>query len=120
MGDLSKHFSRREFACKCGCGFDAADIELVDVLEDLRRWGGPVTITGPNRCEAWNAQTPGASPDSTHVKALGADVKCRFKSADEVADYLEQKYPDKYGIGRYKGRTHIDVKPGPARRWDYR
>jgi hypothetical protein len=40
--------------------------------------------------------------------------------ADDVADYLESKYPSKYGIGRYVGRTHVDVRSDKAYRWDYR
>jgi hypothetical protein len=38
---------------------------------------------------------------------------------DKVADYLEEKYPDKYGIGRYIGRTHLDIRKTKAR-WDNR
>ena len=37
MGNLSEHLSRHEFACKCGCGFEAADVELVSGLEDVAR-----------------------------------------------------------------------------------
>lgn len=37
--------------------------------------------------------------------------------ADDVANYLEKKYTKKYGIGRYKSRTHIGVRHTKAR-WD--
>lgn len=37
MGDISEHFDRSEFRCKCGhCGFEAADKELVETLEAVR------------------------------------------------------------------------------------
>jgi hypothetical protein len=36
MGDLSAHFSRSEFACKCGCGFDDVKPDLIEALEALR------------------------------------------------------------------------------------
>ena len=35
MGDISKRFSRKEFACPCGCGFDTVDVVLVNNLESL-------------------------------------------------------------------------------------
>ena len=28
MGDLSEHFDRREFTCRCGCGADQVDPQL--------------------------------------------------------------------------------------------
>jgi len=121
MGDISAHFRRQEFACRCGkCGFAAVDAELLAVLEDVHEhFDAPVSITSGNRCERHNAETPGAAPDSEHTKAMAADIKVHAVHPDRVADYLEAKYPDKYGVGRYVGRTHIDVRPAKAR-WDNR
>ena len=43
MGDLSENFSRHEFACKCGCGNDTVDAELIRVLQSVRaRFGKPI------------------------------------------------------------------------------
>ena len=36
MGDLTEHFSRSEFACKCNCGADGISEELVSKLELVR------------------------------------------------------------------------------------
>jgi len=36
MGDLSPHFSRHEFACRDGCGYDTPEPELLAALEELR------------------------------------------------------------------------------------
>ncbi|BEB16509.1 hypothetical protein VEE45_23520 [Escherichia coli] len=43
---LSKHFSRKEFKCKCGkCDYDTIDAELLVILEDVREhFGKPVII----------------------------------------------------------------------------
>lgn len=113
------YFNRHEFACKCGCGFDAVDVELLFVLIDLREhFGRPVEISGPNRCFHHNRDEGGAD-DSEHVNGVAGDVKVQDIHPDKVADYLEDKYPDKYGIGRYRGRTHIDTRPYKAR-WDNR
>lgn len=113
------YFKREEFACECGCGFDAVDVELLFVLIDLREhFDSPVRLTGPNRCSAHNFAVGGSSR-SQHIYAKAADVTVDGIHADVVADYLEDKYPDKYGVGRYVGRTHVDVRTAKAR-WDYR
>ena len=41
-------------------------------------------------------------------------------SDDAIADYLELMYPSEFGIGRYPGRTHFDVRQDGPARWDNR
>jgi len=125
MGDLSNHLSRHEVGCKCGCGFDAADTELIDVLEHvmnhfetLKAGRLKLFINSWNRCEKHNKFVGGA-PSSKHVKGTACDFRVENIHEDEVADYLESEYPNKYGIGRYDGRTHVDVRKTKAR-WDNR
>ena len=128
MGDITKNLSRHEFACECECGFICVDIELAAVIQDVcNHFDCSVEISGPNRCKEHNETVQKkANPSyipysskSTHMDGIAAD--CKFKgngvTPGAVALYLERKYPNKYGIGRYHNRTHIDVKPGPARRW---
>lgn len=113
------YFDRKEFACQCGCGFDSVDVELLFVLIDIREhFDKPVHINSGNRCVQHNSAV-GGSIGSQHIKGKAADIRVHGVHADKVADYLEEKYPYKYGIGRYTGRTHIDVRPITAR-WDYR
>ena len=118
---VSDNFLRSEFACNCGCDFNAVDVTLIKVLEDVRSHfnGNSILITSGNRCPEYNASIPGASPNSKHTKGIAADFKVKNIHADEVAGYLEEKYPNWFGIGRYIGRTHIDVRSRPAR-WDNR
>jgi len=112
---VSEHFRRSEFACKCGCGFAAADAGLLAVLEDLRStFDAPVTITSGCRCQSHNARVGGAR-DSQHTKGLAADIAVRGIVPSEVANYLAGHYPDRYGLGRYPNWTHIDVRAGPVR-----
>ena len=120
MGKISENFSREEFICKCGnCGFATVDVELIDVLEDVRyHFDEPITINSGCRCKAHN-EAEGGSSRSKHLEGIACDFKVRNFHADGVAAYLEDKYPDKYGIGRYNGRTHIDVRSIKAR-WDNR
>ena len=115
MSDISRNFSRSEFACKCGCGYDTVDVELIMVVQDLREYyGRPVTINSGCRCEKHN-KAEGGEPDSTHLIAKAGDIKVKGISSNKIYAYLDMKYPDKYGIGKYKGRTHIDVRPDRAR-----
>lgn len=129
MGDISNNFSRTEFSCKCGCGFSASDIELVETFEWLRselalRLGRTVRIqiTSGCRCIAHNRKVGGAEK-SQHINGIAADFKCYFVddgaqvSPDMVADILEQKFPNRFGIGRYINRTHLDVRKSAAR-WE--
>ena len=115
----SHFFEREEFACKCGCGFDAVDEELLGVLEDLRlKFDKPVIINSGCRCYEHNKKE-GGSQGSQHLFAKAVDIRVVGVDADEVADHLLYAYPDTYGIGRYDGRTHIDVRENKAR-WDKR
>lgn len=119
MGDLSKHFSRHEFACKCGCGFDAINTSLVILLETVReKLGAPVTIASGCRCEKRNRQVGGAR-FSQHTLGTAADIQVKGVEPDVVAAFLETMLPSSHGIGRYKTFTHIDVR-GKKSRWDGR
>lgn len=120
MGNLSEHFSRSEFACKCGCGFDTVDAELIKVLEKVRdHFKAAVMINSGCRCKKRNKDVGGSSK-SDHLVGKAADVRVKGVHADDVADYFIRLYPNKYGIGRYVGRTHIDVRSGKPSRWDER
>jgi uncharacterized protein YcbK (DUF882 family) len=112
---VSKHFTRSEFACHCGCKFDAVDIELIVVGEDVREhFKSPVTITSGCRCHAHNISVLGAK-DSQHGKVKAADIKVNGVPPDVVHAYLCNKYHDRYGIGGYDSFTHIDVRENRAR-----
>lgn len=114
------YFSYDEFACKCGCGFDSVSKELVDVLTGVRQhFLAPVIITSGCRCAAHNDRV-GGSKRSQHVMGRAADFRVAGTHADRVADYLIGRYPGRYGIGRYSGRTHVDVRPNGPARWDFR
>ena len=115
MSELSKYFKRSEFACKCFCGFDAVDTELLRVLEDVREhFNAPVTINSGNRCKMHNASIGGAEK-SNHVNGIAADIRVEGVEPDAVAYYLNTKYFDKYGLGIYSSWTHIDVRQDKAR-----
>src|SRR4030043_1144784 len=101
MQQLSEHFKRSEFSCRCGCGFDVVDAELLHVLQVIRYFfNQPVGVVSGARCSNHNASVGGA-PSSQHLIGKVADIKLSSISPARVADFLTWAYPDKYGIGRY-------------------
>jgi uncharacterized protein YcbK (DUF882 family) len=116
---LSQHFARSEFACPCGCGFNTVDAELIAILEAARaHFMVPITINSGCRCEKHNQTLPNSARSSQHLRGKAADIRVAGWAPDLVADYLEQIYPNSYGIGRYNTFTHIDVRDGKSR-WNF-
>ena len=117
MGDISRYFNRSEFKCPC-CGKNTVDAELLDVLVSLRHtFKASVYITSGNRCEAYNKKIGGAEK-SQHIESKAADIQVADISPESVYNYLNQRYPNKYGIGKGKTFCHIDVR-GKKARWSY-
>ena len=115
MGDVSNNFSRHEFGCKCGCGFDAVDFELRDVVQKVRDYyGKPVTINSGCRCLKYNRSIE-STDNSQHIKAKAADISIAGVLPAEIFSYLDNEYPHKYGIGLYQTFVHIDVRKVMAR-----
>jgi len=110
MGDISARFNRSEFECKCGCGFDTVDSELLHVLELVRvQFDAPVTITSGCRCEVHNSKI-GGSDDSKHKYGRAADFKVAGIAPEKVYEFLDQRFPDDFGIGLYSSWVHIDSR----------
>lgn len=126
MGDISKNLNRSEMACKCGCGFNACDIRLVEVFQkccdhfatETKQHSVLAAINSGCRCAEHNAKEGGAK-DSAHVKGTAMDFWIKGVHPDAVAVYLDRTYPDRFGIGQYNGRTHLDIRATKAR-WDNR
>ena len=117
MGDLSTHFSRHEFACKCGCGCNSVDYETLCVLEQVREYfGASVSISSAHRCASHNASIGGAS-NSQHLYGRACDIAVYAVSPQLVADYVENvPLKGRGGVGRYITFTHVDTRSdGPAR-----
>lgn len=118
MGDLSAHFSKKEFACKC-CGKFIPCPELVEKLEKFRELCGnkPMVLSNGTRCEKHNGEVGGAAK-SQHLYGTAADVRrIAGLSVDQMAKLAERAGFD--GIGKYNWGVHVDVRGKPAR-WDFR
>ena len=115
MGDLSEHFSAKEFACHCGCGGVRVELVLLQALEDIRAMvNAPIIVVSGYRCLAHNTRVGGAKK-SFHMQGIAADIK----TADMAALYLAAlKVPAIKGIGIYLrpgGWIHVDTRRDPAR-----
>lgn len=141
MGDLTRNLSRFEFDCPCGCAETPVDFDLPTVIQDCIDHFALIahgkhrnfervacTITSGYRCADYNASISGASKTSKHILGMAADHRMEYVftdgtrktvSNDDIAEYYLTRYPDKFGIGRYNGRTHLDTRQSVAR-WDYR
>lgn len=116
MGDISRHFSRWEFACRCGCGQDVVDVLLVGMLEDIRYHYGDrsVNLSSGNRCPQHNKDEDGGE-FSQHLLGKAADFKVEGISPSQVQDYFDKRHPRRYGMGRYETFTHADSRDVYAR-----
>jgi uncharacterized protein YcbK (DUF882 family) len=106
----SRYFQRSEFACKCGCGADTIDYELVRALDDIREhFDRPVVITSAVRCESHNKACGGAA-GSQHLRGRAADITVYGTPPAVVAEQMGLG-----GIGVYDTFTHIDTRHGRSR-----
>tara|TARA_R110000823_G_C15952958_1_gene502548 strand:- start:23619 stop:23966 length:348 start_codon:yes stop_codon:yes gene_type:complete len=114
MGNLSKNFSTQEFECSC-CGETKINLDLVNLLQEMRdELEESIVITSSYRCPEHNAEVGGAKK-SQHLLGTAADIVVRSCSPDYIYQYLDNKFPDKYGVGKYKTFVHIDVRDKKAR-----
>ena len=122
MGDLSKHFSRREFHCT-GCspespcargGIDTVHASLIPILEDIRtHFDKPITVNSGYRCSERNKAVGGAQ-NSQHLYGCAADIVVQGVPPSTVYAYLDNKgHPG--GLGLYKSFTHVDVRRNKSR-----
>jgi uncharacterized protein YcbK (DUF882 family) len=114
MGDLSPHFSRREFDCKDGTKADP-DPRLIECLERLRAAvGHPLRIVSGYRSPEYNRKVGGARK-SQHLYNRAADIPVLY------ATVAQARAAGFTGIGsRGKWAVHVDVRPGPLTRWSYK
>ena len=114
---LSKHFFRSEFACRCGkCGFDTVDYRLLEILEALRELiAEPITINSAARCLEHN-RAIGSTDKSQHTKGRAADIAALTVSPVALFEYLDSLFGDEIGLGLYDTFVHVDTR-GHKSRW---
>lgn len=109
-------FTRSEFACKCGCGFNTIDYEVVSACHAIREFfDRPVTITSGCRCKPHN-KAVGGSDASQHLLGRAVDIVVEGVDARVVQNLVDEQLRMP-GMGCYEDFTHIDSRNGKAR-WD--
>lgn len=114
MGDLSPHFSLREFVDRRTGDHPLPSVDLVEHLEMLRARGtGPIVIVSGYRCLATNHAVGGAEL-SRHTFGDAVDIRpgiCHVSAALDLGFT---------GVGvRGEWAIHLDVRPGPVATWTY-
>jgi len=116
VGDLSAHFSKSEFACRC-CGQLKIEDGLIAGLEQLRTLAGrEIVVHDGYRCPAHN-QKVGGVPHSEHTLGMAADIAIPGLSLQQMYE-LALQVPTfcNGGIGAYDSDfLHLDNRPHPAR-----
>jgi len=114
---IGSYFSRSEFACKCGCGFDTVDTELMPILEHVRsHFGVPVIINSACRCADHNAAV-GGSKNSQHLYGRACDIRINGVKPADIAEVLEPILDGWGGMGVYSNFVHIDTRSNGPARW---
>jgi uncharacterized protein YcbK (DUF882 family) len=127
VSQISPHFSRAEFACKCGCGMDSVDTELLTRLEALHERLSflasskiRIHINSGNRCRAYNEKV-GGEDQSQHMRSRAADITAEQLIEEHWSPIAHEVVADAAevvefgGIGRYHTFTHVDSRAGKAR-----
>lgn len=108
---ISRHFTKKEATCKCGCGYLRINDVLVQKLEKLRAYLGhkPITITSWCRCEKHN-KAVGGVPTSNHMTGEAVDIVVKGVSLSNVAFAAESVGFDFIKTYPKEGFVHVDVR----------
>jgi uncharacterized protein YcbK (DUF882 family) len=91
MGDLSKNFSRHEFACQDYCGYDNINPRVVVMAQTIRDASGKaIRINSGCRCAKHNMAVGGVK-NSYHTTGLAADLSCEVGSA-QLFEVIKQLF----------------------------
>lgn len=110
VGDLTKNFNRREFACKDECGLNLVCQALADTVQEIRdAVGKPVHIHSGTRCGENNKRWGGAK-NSGHLTGEAADIYVAGKSNKELGAVIKRLYE----AGRLPHLTYAYLIEGRA------
>lgn len=106
-----QNFSKDEFKCRCGCGFDAKDSFKLR-LQMARAYSSiPYRMSSAARCETHNRNEQG-SETSTHLLGLAADIMYRDEVEMLTIIYgLVKAGFVRIGINIKLGFIHVDEDP---------
>ena len=110
---ITDNFQVKEFACKDGNDKILIDIELVCLLQAIRRHiGQPITIISGYRTTEYNNQINGAK-NSYHCLGRAIDIQCKHINIYELAMLLVRIGINGVIIYPQKNFIHIDNREKP-------
>lgn len=126
----TKNFGAQDKMIKCPCcGKGDLSAGMYVVLEDIKRHfnNAPVTINSGCRCKAHYAEIYKDLPSNPPKKgdhlmdddfiAVGADIKVKGQSPQEVYNYLDScPYSNILALGLYSWGVHVGLR-GYKARW---
>lgn len=114
---ITDNFYLDEFSCKCGCGKNNVDLDLIKKIQKIRTdLNQKLVISSGTRCRKRNEQVNG-SYNSDHISGKAVDIACNIGT-------LRRKIVEaafKYGIpviGVKKDCVHLAIS-NPARLFTY-
>ena len=114
MGDITKNFSVREFACRCGnCYVDGTKIDrrLVYKLQVIReRIDKPIYINSACRCDRHNNAVGGAL-NSYHLSGRAVDIAC--DNSLDRHELVKQSLNQGLSVGISAKFIHVDTRDIP-------
>ena len=119
-GVIMKYFKESEFECKCGCGANNMQEEMLRRLGNARQFTNtPFSLNSACRCEKHN-KAAGSKPTSSHVTGWAVDIKAR----DSVSRYkilggLMKAGFNRIGIADTFIRADCDPKKSECVIWTY-
>lgn len=113
MGDLTRNFSRAEFACPC-CDRADMDLGFVAKLQELRFFiDQPIRVTSGFRCPMHN-EVVGGAENSKHLAGIAADITIQGGRWRLLKGIYRLDFR---GIGIYDTWIHVDSREGPGALW---
>lgn len=112
--DVIKNFKKSEFTCKCGCGLNNIQLEVVKIADEVREhFGSPAIVTSGTRCPKHNAEVGGVA-NSRHLQGKAIDMYVQNISWNDLLEYLrelEQKGKIRYCYHiNNSDCCHFDIK----------
>lgn len=88
--DVIKHFKKSEFTCKCGCGLNNIQIEVVKIADEVREhFRSPAIVTSGTRCTKHNAEVGGVR-NSRHIQGKAIDMYLQNVNWYDLLEYLRE------------------------------
>jgi len=109
------NFSKEEFDCKCGCGTNEIDLNLVFKIQELRtKYSKGLTISSGYRCPKHpnEIKRTREGRKGSHTLGKAVDIKCSGAEALNILELaLESKNFKGIGINQKgNGRfLHLDI-----------